>query len=245
MTAARALAQDIDTPVQGVTGGTDLYVTSKRWWLASTAVVAVALYVALWIGWSRDWTPLVAVDDATLALTHRFGLAHPGWVTAWNALCTVFSPLTFRVLALGLIGWALMRRQRRRALFLFVSVELSGPLTELAKFAADRPRPATAFVFASSTAFPSGHALGTMAAVLALLAVALPVLGRSWRAPLIAASVLVVVAVGVGRVVLNVHHPSDVVAGWALGYVWFVLCLALLPAVTATDETPATRDSSP
>ena len=219
--------------------------TSKRWWLASTAVVAVALYVVLWIGWSREWMPLVTVDDAALAITHRFGLAHPGWVSAWNALCTVFSPLTFRVLVLGLIGWALMRRQGRLALFLFVSVELSGPLTELAKFAADRPRPATAFVFASSTAFPSGHALGTMAAVLALLTVALPVLGRSWRAPLVGASVLVVVTVGLGRVVLNVHHPSDVVAGWALGYVWFVLCLMLLPRVTATAETPAARDSSP
>jgi len=101
-------------------------------------------------------------------------------------------------------------------------------------------------VSASSTSFPSGHAVGTMAAVLALLAVALPAVGRSYRAPLIGAGALIVVAVGVGRVVLNVHHPSDVVAGWALGYLWFVLCATLLPPrVTAADETPAARDSSP
>jgi undecaprenyl-diphosphatase len=63
---------------------------------------------------------------------------------------------------------------------------------------------------------------------------------------LIGAGVLIVVAVGVGRVVLNVHHPSDVVAGWALGYVWFVLSLWLLPPrLTPADETPAVRDSSP
>jgi undecaprenyl-diphosphatase len=221
-------------------------VTSTKSWRVVTVVAAVTLYVAAWIGWSAQWGWLADVDYAALDVTHRFGLAHPGWVTFWNALCTVFSPVTFRVLVLGLIVWALMRRQRRVALFLFVSVELAGALTELAKFAADRPRPATAFVSASSTSFPSGHAVGTMAAALALLAVVLPTVGRWYRATLIGVGALIVVAVGVGRVVLNVHHPSDVVAGWALGYLWFVLCAALLPPrVTTADETPAARDSSP
>jgi membrane-associated phospholipid phosphatase len=43
-------------------------------------------------------------------------------------------------------------------------------------------------------------------------------------------------------VVLNVHHPSDVLAGWALGYAYFVACLLMVPPsrpVTVTDETPA------
>ena len=61
-----------------------------------------------------------------------------------------------------------------------------------------------------------------MVGVLALLTVVLPVVRRPLRAWLIAVGAVVVVAVGVGRVVLNVHHPSDVLAGWALGYVWFV-----------------------
>jgi len=221
-------------------------VTPKRWWLAGLAMVAAALYAAAWIGWSSPWSWLVAADDAALAATHRFGLAHPGWVTSWNVLCTVFSPVSFRLVVLGLIVWALMRRQLRLALFLVFSVEVTGALTELAKYAADRPRPVTALVSASSTSFPSGHALGTMAAVLALLVVGLPLVSSAWRWPLIGAGALVVVAVGVGRVVLNVHHPSDVVAGWALGYVWFVLCLWLLPPrLTPADETPAVRDSSP
>jgi membrane-associated phospholipid phosphatase len=220
-------------------------VTSKRSWLAWTAVIAAALYVALWIGWSQHWTWLVTVDDRALAVTYRIGRAHPGWVTSWDALCTVFSPLTFRVLVAGLIVWSLMRRQRRLALFLFVAVELTGVLTELAKFVADRPRPATALVYASSTSFPSGHALGTMAAVLALLTVALPLVRRALRAPLIGVGVLIVVAVGVGRVVLNVHHPSDVIAGWALGYAWFALCTLVMPRVTAADETPAMPGSAP
>ena len=64
--------------------------------------------------------------------------------------------------------------------------------------------------------------------------------------------VMVVIAVGVGRVVLNVHHPSDVVAGWVLGYLWYLGCLFAIgplplaaasapdvePIGEAADETP-------
>jgi membrane-associated phospholipid phosphatase len=53
---------------------------------------------------------------------------------------------------------------------------------------------------------------------------------------------VIVIMIGVGRVVLNVHHPSDVIAGWAFGYAYFVVCLLMVPPkqpVTVTDETPA------
>jgi undecaprenyl-diphosphatase len=161
-------------------------------------------------------------------------------VTGWNVLCTVFSPVTFRVLTLGLVVAALMRRSYRRALFLFLSVELSAVLTEIAKRLADRPRPATAMVHALGASFPSGHAVGTMVAVLALGVVMAPRLRPAVRTWAIAAGILVVVLVGVGRVALNVHHPSDVLAGWALGYVYVVLCLPVLrePRVATSAGTP-------
>jgi membrane-associated phospholipid phosphatase len=222
-------------------------VTFRKPWLIGLPTLALVVYVAMWLGWSMPWSWVVAVDDAALAVSHRFGLLHPGWITSWDVVCTVLSPLTFRLLTVGLIVWALMRGQRRLALFLFVSVELAAVLTELAKAAANRPRPATAMVAATSTSFPSGHAVGTMVAVLALLAVGLPLVRPRVRRWLIGAGVVIVVVVGVGRVVLNVHNPSDVVAGWALGYLYFTGCLLLLVRlrVTAADETPATLGSAP
>jgi membrane-associated phospholipid phosphatase len=47
--------------------------------------------------------------------------------------------------------------------------------------------------------------------------------------------------------VLNVHNPSDVIAGWALGYVYFVGCLLLLVPwrVKAAVGTPAALGSAP
>jgi membrane-associated phospholipid phosphatase len=204
-------------------------VRTRESWLVVTAVLAVAVYAALWIGYANQWTWLADVDAAGLAGPYRYGSAHPGWVTAWNVFCTVLGPFAFRLLALVMIVVALVRRQRRIALFLFLTIELSAVTTEVAKFLADRPRPATALVHALSTSFPSGHALGVMVAVLALLTLAWPRLHPRLREWWVVAGVLVVVAIGVGRVVLNVHHPSDVLAGWALGYGYFVVCLLLVP----------------
>ncbi len=65
-----------------------------------------------------------------------------------------------------------------------------------------------------------------MASLLALLALLLPVMNsRRARVVAIGAGRPGVFMVGVARVALNVHHPSDVIAGWALGYVYFMVCL--------------------
>jgi undecaprenyl-diphosphatase len=220
---------------------------TNRWWLIGLAAISAVVYATLWFGWALGWSWVLGPDASTLAAAHRIGVEHHGWVTLWNAWCTVFSPVSFRVLALGLIAYALKRRQPRVALFLFVSIELSALVTEGAKRLADRPRPDTALVFASSTSFPSGHALGSMVAVLALAVVLLPLVRRDLRPWAMVVGAVIVLSVGIGRVALNVHHLSDVVAGWALGYLYFAVCLLILPGagVTAADETPAVPDSGP
>jgi membrane-associated phospholipid phosphatase len=216
--------------------------TPQRTWLLGSAAVAIAVYALMWVGYVLQWNWLTTIDSSALDALHRYGVAHPTWVTSWNVFCTVLGPTAFRLLALVMIVVALVRRNLRVALFLVISVELSGLVIEIAKQAADRPRPVSALVPAPLTAFPSGHAIGVMIGVLALLTVALPVVRRPLRAWLVAVGVVVVIAIGIGRVVLNVHHPSDVLAGWALGYAYFVACLLMVPPsrpITVTDETPA------
>jgi membrane-associated phospholipid phosphatase len=176
--------------------------TPHKAWLLWSAAMAVAVYALLWIGFVLQWDWLSTVDSSALEALHRYGGAHPAWVTSWNVFCTVLGPTAFRLLALVVIVVALVRRNLRVALFLVISVELSGLVTEIAKLAANRPRPDTALVFAPLTAFPSGHAIGVMVGVLALLAVVLPVLRSPLRAWLIALGAVVVIAIGIGRVVL-------------------------------------------
>jgi membrane-associated phospholipid phosphatase len=217
-------------------------VTPRKTWLIASAALAVAVYALMWIGYASNWAWLATIDASLLEAAHRYAVDHPGWVSAWDVFCTVLGPTAFRLLTLVVVVFALVRRNVRVAMFLVISVELAGIITEIAKYVASRPRPGTAMVTAPSSSFPSGHALGVMVAVLALLTVALPIVRQPLRASLIGLGAAVVVAIGVGRVVLNVHYPTDVIAGWAFGYAYFVACLLIVPPtrpVTVRDETPA------
>lgn len=223
--------------------------TRSARWLAPVAVVIFLGTLAAAVSGAR-W--LDAADTSVLEPLYRFGMAHPVWVRGWDVLCTVFHPATFRAIAGVWIVVALVRRQPRVALFLTLAVEVSGLLVVALKALVDRPRPATALVFESSTSYPSGHALGVMAGVLGLAAVMLQLRHPGRRTLVLVAGAVIVVAIGVGRVVLNVHNPSDVLAGWALGYLWVLACLPVLrgrtgPAapVSSGAETPATPGTAP
>src|SRR5690606_5042366 len=110
----------------------------------------------------------------------------------------VLGPTAFRLITVVVIVVAFARRNVRVAMFLLISVELAGLITEAAKAAADRPRPDTAFVTALNTSFPSGHALGVLVAVVALLIVGLPVTRPALRGWLIGAGLVIIVAIGIG-----------------------------------------------
>ncbi|WP_163747174.1 phosphatase PAP2 family protein [Mycolicibacterium helvum] len=219
--------------------------TSRKSWLVASVVVAVLVYAAMWVGYAQNWAWLDTVDTQSLQTFHKIGVAHPGWVSFWDVFCTVFGPNGFRVIALVLVIVALIRRNVATAVFLVVSIGLMGALAEGAKYLAGRPRPSTALVYGSSTSFPSGHALGVVVGVLALLTVLWASLAPRWRTALAVLGGVLVVLVGSARVVLNVHHPSDVVAGWALGYLYYLLCLRLAPprGITSVDERPVAPDT--
>lgn len=190
--------------------------------------VAVAVYVLMLVGYLQGWGWLAAVDAAALDASYDIGSKHSDWVRFWDGLSTVFTPAVFRLLAMVAAVVELARRRLRPALFLLVAVDMSGLLTVVAKGSVDRPRPVTALAAASSSSFPSGHALGVMVGIGALLVLTLPLLRRRARVAAICAGVLVVAAVGVARVALGVHHPSDVLAGWALGWAYLAVWVVLL-----------------
>lgn len=192
------------------------------------------------VGYLQHWQWLADVDAMLLQPMHTYGLEHAAWVRGWDWLSLIGSPVLLRILTLGVIVWFVLRREYRTAVFLVLTVELSALVTQVVKDIVDRPRPETQLVDALSWSFPSGHALGVMVCVLAYLTVFLPRLPRAWRVPLIIAGVVFVLVVGAARVVLNVHHPSDVLAGWAMGYLFWLACLPVLRAAAGTPAEPDT-----
>lgn len=207
-----------------------------------TAVVAAAGYAVLWFGFAHGWGWVAGADDHALRLTYGFGIHRPAWIEFWNAISALLGPTALRVLAVVAVIVAWLKRRRRTAVFLTLTVLAMGPVTAAAKALADRPRPETALTAAASSSFPSGHALGIMVGVLAFLTVLLPLLPAQARQWAVLGGAGAVLLVGAARVVLNVHHPSDVLAGWALGYLWFLVCVTVAPPDRRDRQgRPATR----
>lgn len=202
-------------------------VTARVTWFV--AAVAAAGYLALWLGQASGWGWIAAGDGDALRAAYAFGAHRPAWIEFWNAVSMLLGPTVLRIIAIIGIVVALLNRQPRIAVFLTLTVLAMGLVTVAAKAAVDRPRPDTALTAAASSSFPSGHALGIMVGVLAFLTILLPRVPRPARMWAVAAGAGAVLLVGVARVALNVHHPSDVLAGWALGYLWFLACVTVVP----------------
>jgi len=114
----------------------------------------------------------------------------------------------------------LMHRRRLQALVFASTVLLAQGLSELLKALVERPRPTLVshldLVYSSS--FPSGHAMMTPVVYLTLASIlATSERRRSEKILLLGAAVLLTAAVGVSRVYLGVHWPTDVLGGWCLG----------------------------
>lgn len=128
--------------------------------------------------------------------------------------------------------YLLLLGKHRVAVFVLSAIGSGVVVGSLLKAGFGRPRPdlvehATA-IYTSS--FPSGHSMTAGIVYLTLAAVLIRVqTRRRLKLYLLALAVLVTLSVGVSRVYLGVHWPSDVLAGWAAGAAWAIFwwCLAL------------------
>ena len=127
-----------------------------------------------------------------------------------------------------LVLFLALRRRFREGSFAAISVLGSLLLNVAAKhsFARTRPDLWQSIAPAETTySFPSGHAMGSM--TLALVVVLLCWFPRSrwgwgWRWPVMVIAALFVLVVGLSRIYLGVHYPSDILAGWAAASAWVV-----------------------
>jgi undecaprenyl-diphosphatase len=181
-------------------------------WTLSLAVLAAGA----WLVCPQGQCATTAIDHAGLGLAHDLrSNSLDRWMPAltWLGSLAVLLPVT--VLA-ALFLWR--GRQRRAAGFLMLALLGASALSHLVKLAVMRPRPDLFPVWTAMPAdwsYPSAHAMQITAAAVALILVVDRRRAR-WVLPLGSAMLLV----GLSRIYLQVHFPSDVLAGTLAAALW-------------------------
>jgi undecaprenyl-diphosphatase len=205
----------------------------------------VALHLALGLVLVTTVAAFLVIAEAVLARSavvtfdNVFARTlHAESLPQWQA---VFEVITFLgtgwvlTLATGVIAVILIRRGRRVEAFAWMAAQAgSGILNWALKSIYERARPefAETFLFSSSFAFPSGHAMGTFV-FCGLGCYLLLRGGRSWTASCVSivSAMSWCIVMAFSRLYLGVHFVSDVVAGLVAGSGWLVVCISAMEII--------------
>jgi undecaprenyl-diphosphatase len=210
-----------------------------RWVFAQELIVlAVALLIV-----GAIWGFAVLADEVVEGATHRFDLrvleslrhkddldraVGPAWLPEAAADITALGGTTVTTLiTLAVIGFLLMRRLYHAVWLVVIAAVGGGVLTSGIKHIIARPRPPESLRLdmVTSASFPSGHSLVSAVIYLTLAALLTRLVDRTrLKAYILTVAILAVVLIGLSRVYLGVHYPTDVLAGWTLGLAWALLC---------------------
>jgi len=156
----------------------------------------------------------------------------PAWVQeAARDITSLGSIVVLTIITFAVSGYLFLARKFSTAWLMLVAVFGGIALNELLKLAFTRPRPDFVYqavrVFTSS--FPSGHA--ELSAITYLTIAALLTQSQSsFRIALYftVLAALLTILIGVSRIYLGVHYPTDVLGGWCIGAAWAIACWTLM-----------------
>ncbi|WP_346795988.1 phosphatase PAP2 family protein [Halomonas sp. Bachu 37] len=172
----------------------------------------------------------------------------PGWVEELGRDFTALGGVgVLMLITLGGLGFLLLARRFRAALFTTVAVPGGVITSMLMKAGFDRPRPDLvpheSIVYTAS--FPSGHAMMSAVTYLTLAALLSRMQSQlRLKAYLLLMAILLTLLVGSSRVYLGVHWPSDVIAGWAAGSAWAALCWLVMRWLQQRGQVEAEQPDS-
>ncbi|HKP33689.1 MAG TPA: phosphatase PAP2 family protein [Sphingomicrobium sp.] len=192
---------------------------SLQWRFIAAIVTLAVIWLAMLLsggGWldRAIYERLYAGRSPALVLVARF-------FTALGEPTVLISATVAAALWLWYAG-------HRHLPFVLIAITMIGRgLSEVQKYWIARVRPdlEAHLVVVKTSSFPSGHASSAMIFYLAM-ALALTA-GTRWNRAAAAGALLLALLVGISRVMLGVHWPSDVIGGWAFGMLWVLLTLRL------------------
>jgi undecaprenyl-diphosphatase len=152
----------------------------------------------------------------------------PEWITGVLLdLTSLGGPTVIALVVLAVVGFLLLQTRYWTAFFILMTA-LTGEVVSYAMkgmFARPRPTIVPHLREAFSSSFPSGHAMQSAIIYLTLGAVLMRITeSRLTKIYCLTVAMLLTFLVGLSRVWLGVHYPTDVLAGWIVGLFWASMC---------------------
>ena len=188
----------------------------------------------------QKFDPLIRLDTDLIRSATDFTRDH-GLADTLIALQGISQPFLLYLLATGLCLWVwLGKGLRNRALWAFFTMMVSWNVGLLAKVLVGRARPIVDDPLSHSPgfSFPSGHAFNVAVVGTVVVFLLWPLLSSLSHRVSIALAVAFALVVGLDRIFLGVHFPSDVLAGYVLGVgITFSSWLGFIGKTSATSSS--------
>ena len=192
--------------------------------LAGIIAALIVLALLSWMAHEMLEGETVHFDDAVRNGVHL--LAGSGMTRLMRAISFFGGPTALAPLGALIAFWFYHRGWQRAAALLPLTLVGAALLDSALKFSFARARPTPFFGYPlpTSYSFPSGHAMFGLCFFTVLAALVSPRLERtSLRTTIWTLAIGASFLIGLSRIYLGVHYPSDVVAGWGAGFVWVVI----------------------
>jgi membrane-associated phospholipid phosphatase len=174
------------------------------------------------------------LEQETLALDTNILLTLKQWHNPWLdrlmlSLTALGEPFLLLIASIILASFLLWRGYRAEMTALVIAAVGALVLNVLLKnlFARHRPELWQRAVEVQFYSFPSGHAMMSFV-VYGMVGYLLAQHFKGWRIQIAALTVLLIGTIGLSRLYLGVHWPTDVIAGYAAGTVWLMTCILSL-----------------
>lgn len=192
----------------------------------TTGILLAAGFLMLFAGLAEEVLEqeTMLVDQAVIAAITMF---RSPFMTKLMELVTAMGSLAMTIFITLIIGgYLLAKKHYSDAGILIIALSGASILNWLLKLAFHRSRPLAGLITVSGYSFPSGHAMISLVFYGILVYLLWLRYGRTRIAYLVSFFLaLLIFAIGISRIYLGVHYPSDVLAGFAAGGFWLTGCV--------------------
>jgi undecaprenyl-diphosphatase len=172
----------------------------------------------------------------------------PGWIEGpLLDLTAMGGPTVLGFVVLAVAGFLVLQTRYRTALVVAITAAGGEVLDTTMKYMFNRPRPTIVphLRVVYSTSFPSGHAMESAIVYLTLGAILMRVAeSRLTKIYILSVAVMLTALVGVSRVYLGVHYPTDVIGGWIVGFMWASICWLVAQRFEGTTHIQAEKSKA-